>query len=123
MRNLLLLLNYMPQSYSQDRNCERESVTWNALVGSFQVRLEVLLARLSDRVHGGDQQRAILSSGAEAVQVLGDVAVASQCVSVVGRDTAAGRHAAVQRTEDDNHVISVTARRKPLINTVLTCLQ
>ena len=96
--------------------------TRDAVVGSFQVRLEVFGARLSDRVHRGDKQRTVLSAGAESVHVLRDVAVAAECLLVVGRDTAPSSHAAVQRAADDDDVVGVTARREPLVNAVLTCL-
>ena len=98
-------------------------LTWDAVVGSLQVGLEVLSARLSDRVHRGDKQRAIASSGAESVHVLGDVTVASESVGVVGCDTAAGSHATVQRAADDDHVTGIAARREPLVDAVLTCLK
>jgi len=54
--------------------------------------------------------------------MLGDVTVTSESVGVVGRDTAAGSHAAVQRAPDDDHVTSVTACRETLVDAVLTSL-
>jgi len=90
-----------------NKPAQETAVTWNAVIGGLEVRLEVLGARLSDRVHRGDQQRTVLSARAHRVHVTGDVTVAAERVGVVRRDAAARPHATVQRTAHDNHVTRV----------------
>jgi len=117
------MYNTMKQLRIHKVRGRQELVTWYAVIGGFQVRLEVFGTRLSHRVHGGHKQRAILSAGAQSIHVLGDVAVATEGVCIVGRDATTRPHASVQSASDDDDVIRVAACREPLVNTVLTCLQ
>lgn len=84
-----------------------------ALVLDVQVRLEVLAARLRDRVDRRDEQCTILppvGATASVSHVTRDVSVAAERVCVLGRDTTAGGQATVERATDDDHVTRIAGR-------------
>jgi len=93
--------------------------TGNADVVGLQVGLEVLGARLCDRVHRGDEQRAVLPVVARVADVGRDVGVAAHDVAVVAGDAAAGLHAAVERSADVDDVVERTARVEALVAAVV----
>jgi len=53
-------------------------LTSDALVGDFEVRLEVLGARLDDGVHGGDEQGTVGPAATDGVHERRDVGATAQ---------------------------------------------
>lgn len=84
--------------------------TLDALVGDFEVGLEVLGARLYDGVHGSDEQRAVGSAAADRVHERRHVRSTAERFGVHAADTPARRpHPPVPRPAHRDHVVSTSA--------------
>jgi len=127
MRYILLILAKLKPYHKNDirhlrsvRGAASDILTGRADVCNVQVWLEVLGARLSDRVHRSYEHRAFAVSWADGLHVAGDVRVAAEGVGVVGRDTASGSQSAVQSFADENHTRRVfTTQIHPFRCTIL----
>ena len=89
MQSLRAIIPRLPLGYAADNDHhvdEDDEFTWSADVGDLEVGLEVLRAGLRDRVDRGDEHRTVGVTGADRLQVAGDVRVAAQGVGVVRRD-------------------------------------
>jgi len=84
-------------------------LTADALVGDFEVGLEVLGTRLYDRVHGGDEQRAVGAAAADRVHERRHVGSTAERLRIHAADTPPRRpHPPVPRPAHGDHVISST---------------
>ena len=81
------------------------NITQDTFVVDVQIRLEILSAGLSNRVYSCHQQRTVLLTGADVLQVGCDVGEAAHRMRVLGRYAPSGIQATVQRPPDDDHVI------------------
>ena len=81
------------------------NITQDTFVVDVQIRLEILSAGLSNRVYSCHQQRAVLLTGADVLQVGCDVREAAHRMRILRRYAPSGIQATVQRPPDDDHVI------------------
>jgi hypothetical protein len=84
-----------------------------------QVGLEVLGARLGDRIHCRDEHRTVLSHVAVLADVSRDVSVAAHHVTVFTGDAPTRLHASVQGSTDGDQLTRLTPGHVSLVSAVV----